>query len=117
MKPVVLYELLFIEMWDDRWHPIGLFESQQAAEEFKLSEIKKLKRTFKGDDVSFNDYFRFMISKRKFYKSTTPKKISKTLDLLRSKKDLKENEVEKYIKNVKELVDYFDSSKLEDYAN
>lgn len=115
MESFVLYELQETELWDDRWWTIGLFESPEEAEEFKLSRKKKLKKHFKGDENEFNDYYRFIITKRAFYKKATPKNIKNILSNLKDTVEVKPEDLGRYVKNVKKLVDYIYSSKLTPY--
>lgn len=73
MNKYKLFELQEIEYWEDSWNHVGLFESFELAEQFRDQRITELKKNFDEEVGKFEDWFKWNITPRNFYKKDLSK--------------------------------------------
>jgi len=68
MNKSKLFELQEIEYYEENWNHVGLFQTKELAEQFRDQRIAELKSSFDEEVGKFEDWFRWHISVRNFYK-------------------------------------------------
>ena len=95
MNKVIVYELKENETWDDAWDHLGIFESKELAEQFRDQRIEELKKDFDHNNPNaFEDWYRWRISPRNFYKKPLIQEDIESIDRLKFQS--REDTINKY---------------------
>jgi hypothetical protein len=85
MKQIQLFELQENETWNESWIHIGLFESEESANKFKIQRIKKLKKEFDSENPnSFESWYNWSVSPKRFYISDISENTQKSIERLKT---------------------------------